>query len=176
MKRILTALLMLTVCFSVLCGCGANAESQLPEQQKIDKSNPHTCTFSIECSTILDHLEDLNKDKSDALPQDGVILAKTTVTFYEGESVCDVLQRVCKDNGIHLETSWTPLYNSAYVEGIHNLYEFDCGANSGWVYRVNDWCPNYGCSLYQLAQGDDVEWCYTCDLGADVNGGNTIGS
>ena len=102
-------------------------------------------------------------------PSDGIILAPTEVTFYEGESVFDVIQRVCKEYNIHLEFSFTPIYNSAYIEGIHNLYEFDCGALSGWMYRVNGWYPNYGCSRYQLADGEVVEWRYTCnDLGKDI--------
>ena len=146
-----------------------------PENQTVDQGKSYTCTFSIECTTILNNLDDLNKDKLDAVPSNGVILPKTTVTFYEGESVYDVLQRVCSENGIHMEASWTPIYNSAYVEGIHNLYEFDCGTGSGWMYRVNGWYPNYGCSRYQLAQGDNVEWRYTCDLGADIGGGYAIG-
>ena len=146
-----------------------------PEDQTIDQGRSYTCTFSIECATILNNLDDLNEDKLDAVPSNGVILPKTTVTFYEGESVYDVLQRVCSENGIHMEASWTPIYNSAYVEGIHNLYEFDCGTGSGWMYRVNGWYPNYGCSRYQLAQGDNVEWRYTCDLGADIGGGYAIG-
>ena len=146
-----------------------------PEDQTIDQGRSYTCTFSIECATILNNLDDLNTDKLDAVPSNGVILPKTTVTFYEGESVYDVLQRVCSENGIHMEASWTPIYNSAYVEGIHNLYEFDCGTGSGWMYRVNGWYPNYGCSRYQLAQGDNVEWRYTCDLGADIGGGYAIG-
>ena len=90
------------------------------------------------------------------------------ISFYKGESVFDLLKRVCRDNDIHLEYSNTPVYNSAYIEGINNLYEFDCGNLSGWVYGVNGWFPNYGCSRYQLAQGDVVEWRYTCDLGRDV--------
>lgn len=146
-----------------------------PENQKVDKKKSYTCTFSIECSTILNNLDDLNPDKLDAVPSNGVIYSRQTVTFYEGESVYDVLQRVCQENGIHMEASWTPIYNSAYVEGIHNLYEFDCGTGSGWMYRVNGWYPNYGCSRYQLAQGDNVEWRYTCDLGADIGGGYAIG-
>lgn len=139
-----------------------------PEDQDVDKTKTYTCTFSIECSTILNNLDMLDPEKLEMVPSNGVILAKTTVTFYEGESVYDVLQRVCKDYGIHMEASWTPIYNSAYVEGIHNLYEFDCGNLSGWMYRVNGWYPNYGCSRYQLQQGDVVEWRYTCDLGEDV--------
>ena len=139
-----------------------------PEDQEINNGKTYTCTFSIECSTILNNLEDLEPGKREMVPADGVILKATTVTFYEGESVYDVLQRVCREKGIHMEASWTPVYNSAYVEGIHNLYEFDCGSLSGWMYRVNGWYPNYGCSRYQLAQGDVVEWRYTCDLGKDV--------
>ena len=143
-----------------------------PEDQDVDKGKTYTCTFSIECSTILNNLYQLDPDKLEMVPSGGVILAKTTVTFYEGESVYDVLQRLCKEKGIHMESSWTPIYNSAYIEGIHNLYEFDCGSLSGWMYRVNGWYPNYGCSRYQLKDGDVVEWRYTCDLGNDVGGKN----
>jgi len=139
-----------------------------PENQEINKEKACTCTFSIECSTILNNLSKLDPDKLELVPMDGVILAPTTVTFYEGESVFDVLKRVCKENNIHIEFSWTPIYNSAYIEGIHNLYEFDCGSLSGWMYRVDGWYPNYGCSRYQLADGEVVEWRYTCDLGNDV--------
>lgn len=146
-----------------------------PEDQQINTEKSYTCTFSIECSTIFNNLEELEPGKLDVLPADGVILPQTTVNFYEGESVFDVLQRVCRENGIHMEASWTPMYNSAYVEGICNLYEFDCGSGSGWMYRVDGWYPNYGCSRYQLAQGEVVEWRYTCDLGADVGGGYAIG-
>ena len=139
-----------------------------PENQEVNNKKTYTCTFSIECSTILNNLKDLDPDKRELVPSNGVILAPTKVTFYEGESVFDVLQRVCKEKGIHMESSWTPVYNSAYIEGIHNLYEFDCGELSGWMYRVNGWYPNYGCSRYQLMDGEVVEWRYTCDLGNDV--------
>ena len=98
------------------------------------------------------------------------------VEFSEGESVFDVLQHTCRERGIHMESSWTPIYNSAYVEGIANLYEFDVGSQSGWMYKVNGWFPNYGCSRYQLQNGDVIEWVYTCDLGDDVGGGYATGS
>ena len=146
-----------------------------PEDTEVNKSKSYTCTFSIECSTILNNLDMLDPDKLEMVPSGGVILKKTTVTFYEGESVFDVLQRICKEKGIHMEAEWTPIYNSAYIEGIHNLYEFDCGALSGWMYKVNGWYPNYGCSRYQLKEGDVVEWRYTCDLGNDVGGGYAVG-
>ncbi len=146
-----------------------------PEDTEVNKEKTHTCTLSIECATILNNLDMLDPDKLEMVPSGGVILSVTNVTFYEGESVFDVLQRICKEKGIHMEASWTPIYNSAYVEGIHNLYEFDCGALSGWMYKVNGWYPNYGSSRYQLKDGDTVEWRFTCDLGNDIGGGYAVG-
>lgn len=130
----------------------------------------HTCTISISCATILNHMDWLDPEKVEMVPEDGWILQPTQVTFYEGESVFNVLQRTCKQQGIHMEFENTPMYNSAYIEGIHNLYEFDCGELSGWMYKVNEWFPNYGCSRYQLHEGDVICWVYTCDLGIDVDG------
>lgn len=138
-----------------------------PQDTKVtDKSM--TCTLSVSCATILDNMKDLDKEKIELVPEDGVIFKATEVTFYEGESVFNVLQREMKKNKIHMEFVNTPLYNSAYIEGINNLYEFDCGELSGWMYKVNGWFPNYGCSRYQLKEGDVIEWVYTCDLGRDV--------
>ena len=129
-----------------------------------------TCTMSVRCDTILKNLAWLDKEKVELVPKDGIIYAEQTVTFYEGESVFNLLVREMKRNKIHMEFVNTPIYNSAYIEGIANLYEFDCGELSGWMYKVNGWFPNYGCSRYQLKDGDRVEWVYTCDLGADVGG------
>ena len=117
----------------------------------------------------------ITRDREEILSADGVILPTTEVAFAEGESAFDVLQRVCRDNGIHLESKFTPVYNSAYIQGIHNIYEFDVGKLSGWMYAVNDWFPNYGCSLYQVQDGDVIRWVYTCDLGADVGSGQAAG-
>lgn len=128
------------------------------------------CTFSISCETVLDNMDSLDSSKRDIIPDDGWILKPVTVTFNEGESVFDVLNRVCREQKIHLEFSFTPMYNSAYIEGINNLYEFDCGSLSGWVYEVNDWFPNYGCSRYAVQNGDVIEFHYTCNLGQDVGG------
>lgn len=158
-KRILSLLLAVML----LCtACG---------DMRADDTAEYTCTISISCETILDNMDTCAESKKQFVPEDGVILPATEVTFSEGESAFDVLQRVCKENKIHMESSFTPVYNSAYIEGIHNLYEFDVGKLSGWMYSVNGWFPNYGCSLYQLKDGDVVEWRYTCDLGEDLGSG-----
>lgn len=126
------------------------------------------CTISIECSTILDHMEDLKETKAEFVPEDGWILKETEVSFKGGETAFDVLKRICGQQGIHLASRYTPLYKSYYVEGINQIYEFDCGKNSGWMYSVNGKYPNYGSSGYKLKDGDKIEWRYTCNLGSDV--------
>lgn len=135
---------------------------------KVNKDKELKCTLSVSCKTILDNKDKLNPDKEDIVPEDGVIFPETEVIFYEGESVFNVLLREMKKNKIHMEFVMTPIYNSNYIEGIANLYEFDCGELSGWIYKVNGWVPNYGCSRYILKDGDVIEWVYTCDLGRDV--------
>lgn len=139
-----------------------------PGSVEIDKSKPGTCYLSIACDTILNHMGDLTEGKDVLVPEDGIIFSEQEVTFYQGESVYDVLLRETQNNRIHMEASFTPMYNSAYVEGINNLYEFDCGQYSGWMYEVNGWYPNYGCSRYLVKEGDVIHWNYTCDLGRDL--------
>ena len=133
------------------------------------------CTISISCATVLDNMEDLAESKASLVPSDGWILAPVTVEFSPGDSAFTVLQQVVKDNNLHMEYSNTPAYQSAYIEGIGNLYEFDCGPLSGWMYSVNGWFPNYACSEYELQDGDDVAFLYSCDLGEDVGGNNATG-
>ena len=145
-----------------------------PQESEVTDA-AYTCTISISCATIMDHMDNLDPEKTELVPEDGWILQPVAVSFHQGESVFDVLLRVCRDNKIHMEYTDTPMYNSAYIEGIGNLYEFDCGNLSGWMYKVNDWFPNYGCSRYALQDGDVVCWVYTCDLGADI-GDNSMTS
>ncbi|MEG0783905.1 MAG: DUF4430 domain-containing protein [Christensenella sp.] len=134
----------------------------------VDKTVSKTCTLYIECATILNNMDKFNMDKAEVLPTDGVVYSAKKVTFYDGESVFDVLLRETQKNRIHMEYSMTPGYNSNYIEGINNLYEYDCGELSGWMYSVNGWFPNYGCSRYRVAEGDKIELHYTCDLGRDL--------
>ena len=144
-----------------------------PGEDPADQAQP-TCTLAISCSTILDNLDKLTKGKDVLVPENGWILYEEGLPFTEGESVFDVLKRELTDRMIHMEFSTTPLYQSIYIEGIANLYEFDCGELSGWMYRVNGTYPNYSCSEYTLSDGDVVEWLYTCDLGDDIGGGNFL--
>lgn len=144
--------------------------TEIPDNRLVmDEKSRNLCTITILCNTILNNKEKMEEAKVPYVPKDGVILPLTTVEFFEGETVFDVLKRVCEAADLQIEYSWTPLYDSYYVEGINHLYEFDCGFESGWMYEVNDSFPNYGSSAYGLKPGDKIEWKYTCTgLGTDV--------
>lgn len=144
---------------------------------KPETPQPVTVTLEIRCDTLsnnMDYLE--NKSIKDYIPKDGVILAKTEYKGTTDNTVFDALNALCRNNDIQMEFSYTPLYESNYVEGIGYLYEFDGGPASGWMYKVNDWFPNYGCSSYYLSDGDVIVWCYTCrGYGADVGDTSMLG-
>lgn len=148
------------------------SQKELSSLSDSEQAQENVCTLSIRCDTILNNLDYLNPQKQDIIPSNGIILAPVSAEFEEGDSVFDLLLKITRDKKIHMEYSSTPVYNSTYIEGIANLYEFDCGELSGWMYRVNGEYPNYGCSKYKLKSGDKVEWIYTCDLGVDVGGFN----
>lgn len=145
----------------------SSVTSTTPKPDKPIKKYDNTCTFVIECKTILDNKDKLKKGLEKYVPDDAVIFSKT-VGFDSGESVYDVLRRICDENSIQMEASYTPAFSSYYVEGINNLYEFDCGQGSGWMYSVNGVFPNYGCSSYKPANNDKIAFRYTCELGYDL--------
>ena len=127
-------------------------------------------TISVSCATIYDNLEAFDSAKKEILPGNGFIIPATKIEIAGDETVFDVLLKVTKDKRIHMEYVSTPIYKSNYIEGIGNIYEIDAGPLSGWMYKVNNWFPNYGCGQYVLKDGDNIEWVYTCDLGRDIGG------
>ena len=183
-RKFTLAVLVIAALAAAFCfgGCSGNTSpSPAPEVSAPQTLAPapspentpagNTVTMSISCAVILDNLDLLDPDKTELVPEDGWILEPVTVELQEGETVFDLLLRVTREHKIHMEYAQAPMYGSAYIEGIANLYEFDCGAGSGWMYAVNGWYPNYGCSGYKLEPGDVVEWRYTCDTGEDIGGG-----
>ncbi|MBO5454804.1 MAG: DUF4430 domain-containing protein [Clostridia bacterium] len=146
------------------------AESdEIVSEDNVTKSDKLICTLSIRCDTILNNLNKLKPEKAGIIPPSGIILAETEVEFFEDENIFNVLLRETKKNKIHFEFSKTPVYNSVYIEGIANIYEFDCGDLSGWLYKVNSQTLPHSCSEYKLKPGDKIEFIYTCDLGNDIN-------
>ncbi|MBR5507268.1 MAG: DUF4430 domain-containing protein [Clostridia bacterium] len=137
-------------------------EEVLSDGEVFIEQKQQVCTMTVRCDEILSNLDKLDESKHNLIPKDGIIFSSQSVEFSEGESAFDVLRREMKNNNIHMEFEYTPGFKSYYVEGIGNLYEFDCGNMSGWIYKLNGKFASVGCSQYILKPGDVIEWIYTC--------------
>lgn len=153
-------------------GEDSNTPAPTPEQKPESKKN--TVTITIRCDTAVNNGMHLESKWAGIVPASGVILPVTTVEIEEGDTVFDVLSYVCDKYKIHMSYRGGTS-SGCYVEGINNLYEFDGGRWSGWMYCVNDWYPNYGCGVYFVKPGEVIEWNYTCDLGCDLENGDPYG-
>jgi hypothetical protein len=120
-------------------------------------------TLTVECSDIFDHWDDLDKAlrEGDFVPKNGTFIESTDFVLLDGDSAFDLLERALAYEKIALDYDGTAA--SAYVTGIGGIYEFSCGASSGWQYEVNGIAPNVGCSDYELTDGDNVVFTYICD-------------
>ncbi|MBQ7264481.1 MAG: DUF4430 domain-containing protein [Firmicutes bacterium] len=148
-------------------------EKEAPSEKEDEKAESISfCTLSVRCDTILNNKESVKEEILEIVPKDGCILEQTDIELKQGDSVFDLLKRALDAKNIHIEYSYTPLYETVYVEGIANIYEFDAGELSGWTYHVNGVSPNVGMSAFYPEKGDNIEILYTCDLGRDV--GNTF--
>ncbi len=159
-------------------------ETNIPEATTYEEE--HTtkraslCTLTIECRTVLNNTSSLKDEKKKYIPSDGIILSLTECEILEGDTVFSVLKRACENNscdtdcsyckksGIPIEYNYTPAFNNYYIEGIHHLYEKDCGYLSGWMYSVNGAFPTTGISTYEVKEGDRICILYTCDMGEDI--------
>jgi hypothetical protein len=116
-------------------------------------------TFQIQCKEILNKKELWKSGIEEIIPENGVFYTGSC-SYSEGDTVYDLLKRICTENQIALDSQYTPIYGTYYIRGIGNLYEFDCGDESGWKYSVNGVLPSVGCSGYSLKNGDDVVFYY----------------
>ncbi|MBQ6420401.1 MAG: DUF4430 domain-containing protein [Clostridia bacterium] len=134
----------------------------------IDDVTPEseTVTVSIDCREVLQHLDELDPALKNDVPESGMLLAPTVYVLRPGDTAFDLLQRTVRHNHIQMEYQGADanVFGSAYVQGIGYLYEFSCGPQSGWLFRVNGKFPTKGCSACELKDGDVLEWVYTCSL------------
>ncbi len=157
----LTKICFAAIMLLMICACGGENDSY--------KENTMLCDVVVECSTILNNKDALKEEKKGLVPEDGVIYKAQNVEFTEGESAFDVLDREIKKNKIHMEFETNPGGGSVYIKGINNIYEGDCGNLSGWIFGVNGKISDIDASGYTLNDGDTLAFCYTCDMGEDLD-------
>lgn len=122
-----------------------------PKQVENPKEEKNTIVHSIVIST-----------ETNEVP-----LPPTELEIVDGDTVLEALIAITMKYGIHMD------YRggrgaTAYIQGMGNVYEFDRGQGSGWMYRVNGVFPDRGAGVVPLCGGDRVEWLYTTNLGQDL--------
>lgn len=126
------------------------------------QENPKTQTvsLSVTCQNAINDGILENPNFQGIVPENGVYYDNSAVEFETGESVLQVLKRCLKAQKIVYQID-----SSGYVKSIGGLSEFACGAQSGWLYKVNGELPNVSTKYYTLHAGDRVEFVYTCRKG-----------
>lgn len=128
------------------------------DEPKVDAIG--SVTITIRCDTVL------GKSESEYIPENGEILTVTEYEIVEGDTVYDILIDAAREHSISIDNSGNE--SMVYIAGINQLYEFDFGDLSGWMYFVNGKSQSVGCQDYELMPGDKIEWLYTCELGEDL--------
>ena len=141
MKKILFFVLIL-IFIIVLAGC------QNDKIEIISDGDPGDITFSV-----------YGKDGE-------AIIDNTGVKYKKNITVADLSRGVCRELKIPIVFSGAG--DLTYLKGINNLFEFDHGPLSGWIYFVNGESQGMGSHSYIVQDGDHIEWKYTLDLGKDI--------
>ncbi len=128
--------------------------------KKKKKTDTVTCTVTVECKSILDHMDDLKEGHEEFVPDDGYIIKDYTYKAKKGYTAYDALKGACKKSDIKLTAKSTSY--GIYISGINNLDEFDCGKQSGWMYSVNGIMPNTTCGNVSVDDGDSIVFTYVC--------------
>jgi hypothetical protein len=89
----------------------------------------------------------------------GTIIGTSKVSFKDGETIFDILLQEAKKHNIVVDSRGSGA--TTYVEGIDNIYEFDYGAKSGWVFKLNGVSLTKSIGTIKVKDGDRIECSYT---------------
>ena len=101
-----------------------------------------------------------------------IIIERLFIEYHQNISVADLTAEAGRIKNIPVV--FAGMGAMRYVRGINNLFEFDHGAGSGWLYAINGEFMGVGSGNFIVAPGNSVSWHYTLDLGADL--GANIGN
>lgn len=146
-------------------------EGEPEEEEPKEDKNP-TITHSIVIAEEGSHGQKLCQEKKyPSCPEDGraeIPLPPTKMEIENEDTALEALIDITMAKKIHMDYRGGR-GSTAYIQGMGNVYEFDRGQGSGWMFRVNGIFPDRGAGVVALCDGDVVEWLYTTNLGQDLN-------
>ena len=87
------------------------------------------------------------------------IVAAEKISFKEGDTIYNVLLNAAKKHGLQVDSRGSGA--TAYVEGIDNIYEFDYGVKSGWIFKQNGASLTRSIGVTKVKAGDQIQCFYT---------------
>ena len=154
MKKILCIFVTLFLTLS-LSACGNQKEA----------GNGDVCYVTIDCHTAVSSAE-LSGDIRELQPENGMVLEKYAVGITEGMNAMEAFEATCKANKLQFE--YATMSGMKYVDGINNLYSYDCGDLSGWYSLYNGESPSVGMSEIRVEKDAELLLIYSCDMGSDI--------
>lgn len=100
--------------------------------------------------------------KHDSRSYTNLLTTTSKVTVAAGSSVRDAFVTILDQNGIDYVEQ-----DNGYFPTIGGWSEYDRGANSGWMYRVNGSVPSVALKDYELTGNATIVWYYTDDYSND---------
>jgi hypothetical protein len=158
-KRILvmTAVLAMILTCMLFAACGNN---DTPDGEQSNTDDPAvtdsiTVSIAVDCNTLLD----VDPELAAKVSSDGIMLDSKSLTLDKGSVLYDALK-----------ASGLPIAGGDYISSINGLSAGDAGAMSGWICSINGEFPTKSVKEQEIADGDLIEFRYTCDGGSDVTG------
>jgi len=165
--------LVLAVLLALLCPAGAAA------QEKLNVGLTAANLGSVKVR-VVDNVQRLANEVATLDPKYqepfGVILPTTEIPITEGLTMRGALEKGLATKNINVYGAQNyvsgigPVTSADRTRTVDRLSEFDGGRYSGWMVTLNDWFINAGANSFTVKDGDVVEFCYTCNLGVDVDG------
>lgn len=159
-KRLL--LVWILCCIAVYGVCAINIQSAADYYSEPASEQPVAgqAYLSVRCDKVAGRATDGSS------PENGEILARTAIDFYEGDSIFDLLTHAARKYEIQIEYQGSA--DTAYINSINYLYEYAYGDLSGWIYTLNGEKLSVGSAGQAVQNGDEIVWHYTLTLGEDI--------
>lgn len=122
---------------------------------------------TIDCLSAVEYYNELSDAKRKVMPSEGVFISGYETMLEENSTCYTALLQVCDELGLHIEHTGIP--GTEYIKGLGNLYEFDLGGESGWLYSVNGEKPAVGANGVKLESEDDLRWFYSVKNDDEAN-------
>lgn len=133
--------------------------TQAPTIVPTEAPTPQTAivTISIDCANA-------TEGGVPGAPESGWIMGKKEIELQDGDTVWDVLNRICRDRGIAVSKTGSGSY--IFVKSIAGVAPVS--AQSGWMFSVNGVYVQTGAGNYVVSGGDAIRWKYTMNGGDDL--------